>query len=161
MEDEELIGKWKSVLNHTDKHLTPLKEEDRLKCAKEMEEVEQGEGEYAYKVNMVPAIRKKYSDIPMVIENIDGKEYLVHDVNVTECIYEEVPSRAYPKWEEVNKTVKWYFPILEDKSDESYASLCNIHVFGRGYTDGIYHNTPKYGSSSVTMDHIRSSNDGN
>lgn len=41
MNDEELIKKWECVLDYTDKYLEPLKEEDRLKCAREMEEFEQ------------------------------------------------------------------------------------------------------------------------
>lgn len=151
MNDKELEKKWKCVLDYTDKYLNPLNEEDRLKCAREMEEFVQGEGELIYKKNMIPAIRRKYGNHPMVIEKINGKDYLITDENVIECIYEETPKGEMPKWKSVDKRVKWYFPILENKSDESYSSIQNIHVFGRGYTDGIYHMTPKYGSSNIKL----------
>jgi hypothetical protein len=149
MNDEELEKKWKCVLDYTNEYLEPLKEEDRLKCARELEETEQGEGGYIYKINMVPAIRGKYSNIPIIIEHINGSDYLVTDVSVIECIYEKTTKGEFPKWKNVDKRVKWYFPILEDKSDNSYERLQNIHVFGRGYTDGIYHMTPKYGTSEI------------
>lgn len=149
MTDEQVIGKWKAVLDYNSEYLSPLKEEDRLKCAREMDEVEQGEGEYIYKYNMVPAIRRKYSGIPMVIGNIKGKDYLVTEVSVVECINYDFTKGEIPKWENVDRRVKWYFPIFEDKTDKSYTSTINTHVFGRGYTDGRYHHTPKYGSSVV------------
>jgi hypothetical protein len=87
----------------------------------------------------------------MTIENINGRNYLVTEEMVTECIYEEVLKGEFPKWEQIDKKVKWYFPILEDKSDKSYAHTQNVHVLYRGYTDGIYHHTPKYGSSNVSV----------
>lgn len=147
--NEKLDKKWEAVLDYTDEHISELKKEDRSKCAREMEEVQSGEGGSIYKTNLIPIIRQKYSNIPSIIENIDGKEYIVTEQMVTECIYEDTPKGECPKWKSVDRKVKWYFPILDDKSDESYGHLQNIHVFGRGYTDGIYHNTPKWGSSVI------------
>jgi hypothetical protein len=149
MTDDELVEKWKRVLDYSDEFISPLLEEDRLKCARELEETENEKWGYIYKVNFVPQIRKKYSGIPIIVENIDGQDYLVTEVTVTECLGEQ-PIGETPKWKSVDKRVKWYLPILEDKSDESYSWTQNIHAFGRGYTDGIYDYTPKYGSSNVS-----------
>jgi hypothetical protein len=126
-----------------------LQEENRLPCAREMEEFSRGEGQHIYKHIMIPCIRKKYSGIPIIIENHDGINYLVTEVSVVECEYQPNNEDKIPHFTSNEKIVKWYFPIFEDKSDNNYKKIVNIHVFGRGYTDGTYHQTPKYGSSNL------------
>jgi hypothetical protein len=75
MTDEELLKKWQPVLDFTSKDISELKEEDRLPCAKEMEKAERRKNGAI----MVPIIRKKHSGFQPIIENINGKEYLVTD----------------------------------------------------------------------------------
>lgn len=144
MKTEELLKKWKKVLDYDSPKFPKVEDSKREQCAIEMEEMERKYGHLFHNlcVDMVMYVRAKHSNPDVCrVEHLNGIDFVIQKIFVEE----RVPSDDKSK-DCVEREVEWALPILEDVEDYEKWRV-DIHVFGGGYFDGRYNHVPKYGKN--------------